>query len=341
MAKFCPNCGKPLIEGKVCSCGACTSVVNFDKLKTVVESTTNRMGIGIPQEEKVNVYENDKPIVPDCVNPTEGEITVKQYEVATLRNRILGIPYAKAKGRVQVTNKRVIFRAPGRSITGRTTLQHEFAIDELAGMEIRKENYFSFWDFVLGSFISSIGSSLCTSLLFLICSNGFQEGNFGGLIFLSFLFGIAGCVPFFLLKKKWLLKLFCLGFSSQMLTVGSLSIIMGKQLQEYSSKGDGLIFFGVLLVILGVLVFALTLVALIIYSIKPNLVLVMKTKSASEAIDIRRKKTTFFGRAWGEEHTGFTEVIPVDNVEVCIKELNAMITDIQKMGDFGIDKWKA
>ena len=34
-------------------------------------------------------FENGRKIVPDCVKPNDSEIPVKQYRIATLRNRIL------------------------------------------------------------------------------------------------------------------------------------------------------------------------------------------------------------------------------------------------------------
>jgi len=83
----------------------------------------------------------------------------------------------------------------------------------------------------------------------------------------------------------------------------------------------------------------LLLITLFIIAFKPNLVLVIKTKGAGEAIDIRRKKTVRFS-AKDEDHTGYKEVIPTDGAERCIRELNAVIIDIQKLGDYGIEKWK-
>jgi hypothetical protein len=80
-------------------------------------------------------------IVPTCISANENEIPVKQYNIAVLRNLL---KFERAEGRMQVTNKRVIFRAAGRSVGGRTTLQHEFAIDEIAGIEARYNFKFSF-----------------------------------------------------------------------------------------------------------------------------------------------------------------------------------------------------
>lgn len=311
MAKFCTRCGKPIEDGEICSCSANRiSKIDTSSAKGFFESMKNRMGIGNPELNKEDAFESGKQIIPECVKSNESEIPVKQYTVATLRNRIFGIPYTKAIGRMQVTNKRVIFRAPGRCLAGRTTLQHEFAIDEIAGVEARREYVFNIWDLIIGLIVTFFGGSIIITLIAFLC-DGNPERDI-----VSTLFGIAGCIPFFMTKKKWLLKLLCLGGSFSSLFYGG----------------------GALLSILSIIPFFLILFTLFIYSIRPNLVLLIKTKAANEAIDIRRKKIRPFTDK--DEHTGYMEVIPADDAEKCIREIDALINDIQKLGDFGIEKWK-
>jgi hypothetical protein len=115
--------------------GEGSSVGNF------LVSMKNRMGIGSPERNATDTYERGMKIVPDCISANENEVPVKQYNIAVLRSLL---KFERAEGRVQVTNKRVILRAAGRSIGGRTTLQHEFAINEIAGIEARRNYKFSF-----------------------------------------------------------------------------------------------------------------------------------------------------------------------------------------------------
>lgn len=327
MAKFCTRCGKPLNDGAVCSCSkTAVSKIDTSSVSAFFESMKNRMGIGDPELNKDDAFEEGKQIIPHCVKPNEGEITVKQYNIATLRNRILGIPFVKAIGRIQVTNKRVIFRAPGRSLIGRTTLQQEFAVDELAGIEARREYVFAFWAMMFGCLMVSTGGGLVIALISALCSHSVS------MAIMSLLCGIVGSIPFFKLKKKWLLKLLCHGASfSPMLF--------------FSSMIGG--FWGGLLTFLGVISLLFTIFTMVIYTFRPNLVLLVKTKGAGDAIDIKRyKKPNIIARIFGnknekDDHTGFTEVLPNDDAEKCIREINAMINDIQKLGDFGIEKWKA
>ena len=153
---------------------------------------------------------------------------------------------------------------------------------------------------------------------------------------MSFLFALAGTIPFFFVNKRWLLKLLLLG--------GALAPLKsyGPQIELYGQVRDSsaLEFFGGFMQFLSLIILVIALFALFLYAIKPNLVLIIKTKSAADAIDIRRKKLPVFGGK-DESHTGYNEVIPAEDAERCIREINAMINDIQKLGDFGIDKWKA
>lgn len=322
---FCNRCGRPLAAGETCSCSKQTPVFNTDSAQGFVESMKSRMGIGDPELNKCDAYETGKRIIPDCVNASEGEIPVKQYEVATLQNRIFGIPFMKAVGRVQVTNKRVIFRAPGKCLAGRTTLQHEFAIDELAGIDARREYVFNAWDLIIGVIVAILGGIITTTLVTSLCSSAFNNGETAGAAILALLFGIAGCIPFFMIKKKWLLKLLCLGGSFMPLfSIGGTVSLIG----EYTDSGASALLGG-LLSFLGLISLLFALFALFLYAISPNLVLLIKTTSGSdEAISVKSK------------NTGYAEIIPAEDAERCIREIDAMISDIQKLGDFGIEKWK-
>jgi len=103
-----------------------------------------RMGIGSPDENSTDVYENGMSIVPECVSAKEGEVPIKQYNVAVLRNPF---KFERAEARIQVTNKRVVFRAAGRSVCGRTTLQNEVDINEI--VSVKANNGFRFSIFYL------------------------------------------------------------------------------------------------------------------------------------------------------------------------------------------------
>ena len=78
---------------------------------------------------------------------------------------------------------------------------------------------------------------------------------------------------------------------------------------------------------------------MIFVALVPDLVLIIKTNSASEAITIRRKQfATLFKQEM--EYTGFSEVLPDKDIDIFVSEIGALIHDIQALGDMGIDKWK-
>ena len=82
--------------------------VNFSSVSTAISSIRDMSGISEPVAGNGDPYERDVPIVPDCIEPEENEIVVKQYNIAKLRTRI---KFMKAEGRLMVTNRRVLFRA--------------------------------------------------------------------------------------------------------------------------------------------------------------------------------------------------------------------------------------
>lgn len=335
MANFCKHCGKPLVDG-TCNCSGYAAAASAQSAYKpgFWESFKNRIGLGDPELNKTDAFETDLQIVPDLVKPNDAEVPVKQYTVAKLRTRIGVIPYLKAVGRMQVTNKRVIFRAPGRCIAGRTTLQHEFDIDEIAGIEARREFVFNAWDLLFAFIVMAVGGAAMTALITAMYSD-VSDGYVGLAFFLSLIFGGGACVPFFVLKKKWLLKCLCLGGAfAPMLVNGFLVYGYGKGMDETITQIGG-----AMLIFSGVVALLLALFCVFLNSINPNLVLVVKNKFANETIDIKRRKLPPFCK--NSENTGFAEVLPTADAEYCIREINAVISDIQNLGDAGVEKWKA
>lgn len=411
--KFCTKCGKQLVSGQACSCAASkVSVsptrtprptptrtatpmpphtpsypqphstpqsqpflkslnVNKSAFSLFLESMKNRMGIGEPERNATDTYERGMKIVPDCISENDGEVPVKQYNIAVLRNILR---FERAEGRMQVTNKRVIFRAAGRSIGGRTTLQQEFNIDEVAGIEAIRSYRFSLLHLFFGlhiillfifiaMFISlsavpetwtvteqverqetyhvdgeartrtvvenversmrqnlpSTVELVVPGLSFITQSNIVRLGFIGTAV--SFLIGFGGIVPFFMIKGRFLLKLVFLGAS-----YGALTVVISRW---------GV--FGVVHFIVGILI----IVGIFLYCMRPDLHILIRNKGAidqSPPISIRRRRGL---TAWRQESdTGFSEVIPTPESESAIREIGAIISDIQKLGDHGVDRWR-
>ncbi len=323
MSKFCTKCGKPLEEGEQCNCKP--KITTFlDSCRSFVEKLVKRMGIFEGSEEGGDIFERNKKIVPDVIKANDGEVPVKQYEVATLRSRIRG---QYSKGRLQVTNKRVIFRAVGASYKGGITVQHEFALEEIAGVEVKISNRVSPLNIVLGILSAFI---ICPIFSKIFRSLAVHAPEFA--LFLSIFVAIGFAVPFFLLKKKFWLKFLSLNCGMGCL-IGTSSLV---------KLSPSAILFGFSMNIadfVGFLFSLLWLAGLVFISIVPDLTLCVKTKGAADAFNIRRKQhATIFKQE--VENTGFSEVVPGKDAVLLNKELGTLINDLRLNGDAAIENWK-
>ena len=302
MAKLCGQCGR-----SVSNCICETRDFSLEKFKY-------RLGIGIPENEEILSYERGQKIVPENIEQNEGETPVRQYDIALLRT-----PWKRmsAEGRIQVTNKRMIFRATGRSNMGRTTLHHEFNLAEIAGVEVRRDWRFALLDFLFMAAICFFAFSIL-SITGLI----YRESKIAGTIS-AFVFGFAGLLPFFLMKKRLFVKAVTCGASAGAFYGYGVTVAIP--------------YIGFLMII----PLVLCIIVLITLSFKPNLVIMIKTKGAAGAIEICRNKGSLFGKSsTKDEYTGYSDVMPWKDTDIAIKELGAIINDIQTMGDLGIEKWR-
>lgn len=350
MAKYCTQCGRPLADGEVCQCqlnaagekernngqkmnyqqgyaqtggaqntyqqtgrasgankGGAKNAAGQDSITISTEDWIPfRKLIGIGESDNNDVtgcFERGKKVVPDLVAPCEQEIPVKQYHICNARSRLRGL---WQEGKIQVTNKRVLFRLSGRSWIGKAMSHIEFTIDEVAGISISNGVRFGLWDFIIGMLLSGI-----------VMGIGCGIGNIPAL--LAYILGIALAVPFFMFKKKYFIKSLCLAAGVGMLSTSSVRLAW-----EHAFLSKLGIFFMLILFILFV-------VALFLFALKPSLSISVMTKCASdEPIHIWSQQTM----------VSIMEILPGEDADVAIEELGSMITDIQKLGDFGIKKWK-
>ena len=316
MSRFCKNCGKPLEEGEKCTCKLQMSfdfAEGFGKVKKFVSKLPERMGICVSSKNAMNFFESDKEIVPDCIKADDGEVGIKQYEIATLRSRIRG---QWSRGRLMVTNKRILFRAAGMSYSGLISQQYEFNVNEIAGIEIKKSNRISVLNIILCILLNSVVTTIFSAMF-----DGLSSVSEGLAVFLAIIFSILCAVPFFIVHKKFWLKLLamCCG-------IGALS--GASSLEDFN-----------IAVIFAVAMYIIWFLNVILVSLVPDLVLSVKTKGAGEAFIIRRKQ---FPTPYKPEvmYTGFSEVVPIKDIDVFAKEIGALIDDIQTLGDMAIDKWK-
>ena len=379
MAKFCTQCGRPLKDGEICTCqqkknnaakmeytapeqkdnsnaagldnaqqsagyfdangwnaGAGASMGKTDagsgqqgqagngtdsNTFTYSFSTADWVPfgklLGFGESEKNDVtgcFERGKKIVPELVAPCEQEIPVKQYDICNARSKIRGL---WQEGRLQVTNKRILFRMSGRSWIGRVMDYKEFNIDEVAGLSISNGVRFGLFDFIIGLLIAAV-IILLFGARFGIEVAFSSSSIFRGLMFLiANIGGLAAIGSFFIVKKKYFIKLLIMSLATGLLT---MSVIATRSafLHGFSS------FLSILSVIL-------TIVSLFLFSLKPSMSIMVQTKCESAVpICILSPRSV----------VSVTEVLPGDDADIAIEELGSMIMDIQKLGDYGIKKWK-
>lgn len=113
--------------------------------------------LGFSKEDRIaqvgDCYERGMKIVPDLIQPCGQEIPVRQYDLCTTRSLLKGM---WQEGRLQVTNKRVLFRLSGRNWSGRAQKSIEFTLDDVVGMEIRNGSRLSFVAMLLNLVIVAI-----------------------------------------------------------------------------------------------------------------------------------------------------------------------------------------
>ena len=364
---FCTKCGQEIMDGEIHNCpadpnrqnmGARTAdgsrqgagvqkgnafkvssegsridvSIDKDKMKEKYDSFVEKI---TSNEEKVaqdnaGVYERNKKIVPECTDANDGEIPVKQYNLAKLRSRIT---FSKAEGRLQITNKRIIFRATGRSIIGKTVLHEEFKINEIAGVEIRNNPRFSLLN-LLGAGILTI---LCGGVGFVCAMKVMEDSSskFGPAM--AILYSLLASAAWIFLaiifhKNKPVKRYYILRHMFLTPGVGAMIAYMSK---SYFIDIDPELFY-IPIAIAG----ACALINLVLICILPNLIVLIKTKGATPGLQIRKASilNLLLGRA-DNDNTGFSEVMPWYDTDAAIREVGAIIDDIQTIGDAAIAKW--
>ena len=334
---FCKYCGKELLDNEAHDCPKKPKIIR------AVSKLFDKSGIEDPFNNKVEMYERGQKVTPDNIALEDGEIPVKQYNEGILRSIFR---FQRSEGRLQITNKRVLFRATGYSPMGKTTYQHAFALDKIDGIEIRKDHRFRVPNFL---FVLALG---LVSMVYMLMLNGagFLESSvqrntlemgIGGQILASvicFGLGIGSVIYFFCKKKKFFRKMLFTYIA--IISISTLTSIIGSTTPEHFLEKA---FVGLILpfgYILGYLLPILFYISVFFFVITPNLMIEIKTSSGSPAIQIKHKYISFIWHK-SEEFSGFDEILPWEDTDLAIKEVATIIDDIKTLGDFAIEKWQS
>ena len=312
---FCTKCGKPIEE---CECNKITD----SDLKV---SLKNYLGLHESDAlKKEDCFEIGKQIVPDLIEPCEEEVPIKQYDVGRVRRRL---DFSWGYSRIQVTNKRIIQRTVGRSIIGKDMQYQEFAIDDIAGLSFNKGKQFALGDFFLWLILSGIVGALGAGL------GALFEDSEGGVVIGAILAVLAiGCWGYIRFGQRK---------SSNVLFTFLFSFPVGTVITATAIRDEYALFLGydeevmIIPAILSWICAIFYLVYLVRSSLLPSISLLVKTRVyASEGASV--------SAGWRITKFKISAIIlPGSDTENALREIGAIITDVQKLGDYAIDKWKA
>lgn len=271
--------------------------------------------------EKVN------DLLESHISAAKEERTVKTYFCSYYHSRLLGL---QAKGHLGVTNKRVIFHASGQSTIGNSVIQSEVPIADVSGISSYKGTYFSFGHLLVALIVSSFISLIAASLVNLIGINTDYQVYQG----IGWLVGIVALISSFAIKSDQIWRSVLAATSSLVVYSIGVSRVLQNPLSLILGQTSGL---GWELVIAG-LINLYALLCIFWYARRPAFSLMIGSKGGSSTpIAISGASRlgildTSAGRALTAE--------PAEETEEMLKELGAVILDIQTLGDLGIKKWQ-
>lgn len=346
MAKWCIHCGRELKDGEVCECtkqpagqainyGGQTpnytrqapncdgQAVNYDEYfqltfskdawenaKRTIRTIRENLSENDFLHDMGGPYESNMQITGECVVPTEQEIPIRQYNIAKLSTPL----WKRAYGRLQVTNKRVLFRAKGRSLAGPIEIENEFSLEEIGGVEIKEDYRFNLLRFLLSTYCIVV----CVGLFYGIVYFARTRESIVPLLILSVVISLAYIASIVLVHSKTWKSVLSMCAAIALFMLGSVVRIK---------------FWMILLEVLGALLGLAGIVMWILSALVDDLHIRLKIKGAHDAIEIGRKLST-------DERSGFSVVQPWTDTGLAIRELGALIDDVKRFGNAGVEKWK-
>lgn len=276
-------------------------------------------------------------ILNKTIAPIDGEVSIKGYLCTSFSSFFFGI---KANGYLEVTNKRLLFQAVGTGATRHSSVIHsEVPISEVVGINIYKGKAFNLFR-LLGGLLIGLLTAVVSGFISTYLLSTFRNSPvfyqfivwafFPGAIFLAYFY-----------------KNGTIGMQSQTETdstddsmkelliaylgVGFL-VPLGQTSMGYYNQ------FGTAGLALGLAILS-QLYILYRFSRRPAFSLHVHSKSASNAI-VRITGPSPMGMANSAAAKALTAKPGKDSMLV-LKELGALITDVQNMGEYGVGKWKA
>lgn len=262
-----------------------------------------------------------KCMLKDSVTPAEGEVSVRAYHCTYYKSRLLGL---SASGYLEVTNKRVIFQALGKSSVGVSVIHSEVPIADVSGISSYKGTYFSFGNLVTAFVVSFIAFSLVPVIITLIVQ---MAQDFDMLFYAGWTVALLGFGGSFVVPKQSIWRCMLVSASASALgVVGGVSLFSSRSSIGWPT-------------LLGFVMAIYALVCIFWYARRPTFSLLVNSKGGSSTpINISGATGIgIFDVAAGKALTAE----PAEEAEKLLKELGAVVLDVQTLGDLGISKWKS
>jgi len=328
--RFCPHCGKKLPESAAPPPPPPNSISAGD-IKRTVDGFGNAFTGYLDKIDRRNKNNIPQSIMPDIIHPCNDERPVKQYNFMEMR-----FPFIKyiANGVLQITNKRIIYTLLSKSRYGSDRVQSEFSIDDVSSITVGKTTTFNFLYPIL-YFLFSPTLLMVFGLLSTINQ------------YLTLFLAIIGAVLVFYLSKtthyNWLHILaagFCdLCIANSFYSGGTpLEAAANAILQSFnpnSNSNSDLIDSIIKLLMIYFLIMNAISYFKSIFHTNINVVITSKSGAATPIVCSQNGILSVSHNLL----QSLCIIEPTPDTEIMTCELGAMVSDIQKMGDYGIEKW--
>jgi hypothetical protein len=273
-------------------------------------------------------------IVGNIVAPAEGEIPIRQYHLAKYRYypRLMF-----ADGRLELTNKRIIYRVSGVSLFGPILYHNEYEMDHASGLNIESGRRVSRPRFILTLLFLGPALYLITDMIVVLFLSLIMMFTSDFPFFIWVLLFVGLFAVFFIAGEKKFLKLL---LSQAALTVAvnatGFSEIYNTELPKgfwpatkyffsfLGSLGPMLLF-----LLLGI-VFAVF--GCYSFSMRKNIsVMILSSHAAGTPIELSNSKSFLL-------HASTLTVFGAD-ANQAVTEVGAIISDLHSMGDAAVEKW--
>jgi hypothetical protein len=277
------------------------------------------------------------------LSPAEDERVVRAYHCTSHKSKLLSLD---AEGYLTITNKRVVFYAYGSSYQGRSILQSEIPIEDVSGINSYKGTYFSLLHILGVIIVTFIVASILNALIIAVAGGAtlfasYKQSSNGNWTdvwqVLLWILAIGTLVGSFYVPKdrafRSILAALSAMFFAQIVGVsslGALSLILGRD------TGRNIVAF-----IAGIVAFAVgiyTLVCFFWYARREAISLAIGSRGGSSTPIAISGVPSF--SLYNTAAFKALSAEPAIDAEMMIKELGAMILDIQTLGDLGIQKWQ-